>query len=347
MMGGSFPEYGPRLLRFAYNTGVRAFDCGDWYAGEKAEGYLGEFTNQLPRREDVFVVTKRRIYNPKNFYDGVVEALERMRLPHVDLFMVHGIKDPAIPLDRDGGWRRLKDRLVREKKTRFMGFSCHLEMPERIESLINATKGGWVDAVLLACDPHLIRSDDAFNKAIDVCAKAGIGLMAMKTTRGLGRATNQPDEAKDVFTKLGLSPHHAMYKGIWSDGRFAAVCTEMPNRRYIKENAAAARAFDKPFAPAEWEALDEGMRKLSRATCPGCDGSCRHAAGTQTDFCSIARYLAYYEEDGKREIARDFFAKLPPEQRDWRGADLVAASRACRARLDFPAILARARRLLG
>ena len=89
----------------------------------------------------------------------------------------------------------------------------------------------------------------------------------------------------------------------------------MPNRTIIEQNCASARAFRKPFDPDQWKALEDAMRKLSRATCPGCDGSCQRAAGTRADLSAIARYVAYYEEDGKRARARELYAALPPEQR--------------------------------
>src|SRR4029079_15518207 len=187
------------------------------------------------------------------------------------------------------------DRLQREKKIRFMGFSTHAEMPVRAACLENAVKGGWVDALMTACDPGLIRAYPDFDKAIDSCAKAGIGLVCMKTTRGLGRATNQPESAQDAFKALNLTPFEAMLKGMWSDGRFAVVVSEMANFKQLEENSATARAFDKPFSHEEKSRLHEAIDKLSRATCPGCDGRCRDAAGTATDFCSIARYLCYHE----------------------------------------------------
>lgn len=344
IFGASFPDYGPRLLQFAYRQGIRCFDNSHRYVGGKAEVLLGEFARRIKRRDDIIVMTKGKMHEPEPFYEYVTRALDKMKLDTIDIFMVHGITDPGIPLDRDGEWRRLKNRLVREKKIRFMGFSCHAEMPERIECVANAAEGGWVDAMLLACDPALIRSNAELNRAIDACAKADIGMMAMKTGRGLGRAVDQPERVADKFKALELTPHQAMQAGIWSDERFTAVCTEMPNRQFIVENCEGARRF-KPFTPDQWKLFDEAVKTLARSTCPGCDGSCRRAAGSLTDFCSITRYLAYAEEDGRRDEARALFADLPPEARDWATADLDAASRACHGRLDFKSILDRAGKL--
>jgi len=56
---------------------------------------------------------------------------------------------------------------------------------------------------------------------------------------------------------------------------------------------------------------------------------------------------ALYWPVADRPRARALFAALTPEQRDWSGADLCAASRACVSSLDFPDILDRAGRKLA
>jgi len=344
-MGGSFPEYGPRLLRIAYRMGLRYFDLGDFYAGFQAESRWGEWVKQFGRRDELFVVNKARTIDPEKFVTRLHEALEKMQLDTVDMFFIHELQDPEIALDRKGTWRKIKDRLIREKKIRFMGFSTHAPLPERIACLNRASKSGWVDALMCACDPGLIRANDELNRAFDACAKAQIGLVCMKTSRGLGKPENQT-AAREAFKSLGLTPHQAMLAGMWSDGRFASICSEMPNVKILEENTKLARSFRKPFGPDEWKVFDNAVKKLARSTCPGCDGICQRAAGVQTDFCSIARYLAYYEEDGKREMARQLYRQLRPEERQWCGADLEAAARVCPVGMDFESLRSRAERLL-
>ncbi len=346
-MGGSFSEYGPRLLDFAFKSGIRYFDMGDFYAGFKAEIILGDWIRKRGNRKDVFIVNKARTWEPEAFLKRVDEAFSKMKIEMIDAFFIHDLGDPQVALDSDGTWRKIKEKLIREKRIRFMGFSTHAELSTRIACVNNAPKGKWADAVMVACDPVLIRSTPELNKALDACANAGIGLVAMKTGRGLGKLADQPKSARDAFRKLGHSAHTAMLAGIWSDERFASACSEMPSIQLIEENAAAARAFRKPFDAEQWKAFDEAARSLARATCPGCDGSCRKAAGTQADLCSITRYLAYYRESGNRDLARDLLAQLPAEKRDWTGADLKAAAGACRAHLDFESLLPLAKRLIG
>ena len=46
-----------------------------------------------------------------------------------------------------------------------------------------------------------------------------------------------------------------------------------------------------------------------------------------------------HEHHGTRADARQRYAALPPEARDWSGADLAAARAACPNRLDFAKLL--------
>jgi hypothetical protein len=71
------------------------------------------------------------------------------------------------------------------------------------------------------------------------------------------------------------------------------------------------------------------------------------AAGTRARLGDLARFYTYHEHGGMRGVARDEYAALTPEQRDWQGADLAAAREACHYKLDFSRILPETDRLLG
>jgi len=354
-LGGGYPSYSKRLLDCAYRNGIRCFDTAYGYGNGQQEGVLGDWVNSTERRSEVFIIDKDGICSPEQFYEKVVRALERIHLDSIDLFMIHSVEDPGLPRDAAGAWGKLKDRLVRENKIRFMGFSTHADMPRRVQCLENAARSGWVDVVMVAADPLLLRTNDDLNRALDGCIRSNVGLLAMKTTRGLGKKAAErrgvPEgqartEEMPGFDKLGLSAFGAVHYGMWSDGRFASICSAMLNIRMIEENTANARRF-KPLNPEQWQRLEEGMRRLSRMTCPGCDGSCRHASGTRTDFAAIARLVAYAEEDGNRAMARELYRALPADLRSVEGGNLCAASAACPARLDFLQLLEKARKILA
>ena len=340
-----------RLLNAAYDEGVRYFDTADCYANGASEKMIGEWFANTGRRNDVFLVTKDHPKTPDEWVAMIDKRLEVLRTEQVDLFFIHALGDIAglgnYGEAAEGGkdwpksaeWAAAARKMKKSGKIKLAGFSAHCRPLEyRIALLNNAAAGGWVDAIMVAADPHLIRTNDQFNKALDNCHEAGVGLICMKEVRG-GLAHIKDDFPE--FKDKGLTPHTAVLSAVWSDGRFASICSLMDNIKKLKENAAAARNF-KPLTGDELGAVCRMLQDHRRTFCHGCDGSCQRAAGTQTAFADIARYLSYYEEDGRRAEARALFAALAPQQRDWSRADLRAASRACVNKLDFPDILTRA-----
>ena len=347
---GTAFNIGERHLNILHDEGVRMFDLADCYEGGKSERAVGEWLNSTGRRKEYVLVTKDHPLSPDQMEAMVDRRLKNLKQDTIDVFFVHGLGDDeyakgkqtideTVTWPKDPEWAKAADKLKKSGKVKLVGFSSHCNPIERRTALLNnAAEGGWVDAILVAVNPSLTRENAEFNKSIDACFKAGVGLITMKETRG-----GQPG-IKDVFPEFesrGLTKVGAVLTAMWTDERFCAICSHMDNIEKLKENAATARTF-KPMTTAELDAVHRMLAEHPKGYCLGCDGSCHRAAGTQTAFNDIARYLCYYEENGHREWARSLFAALPPEARDWSKADLAAASKACVSKLDYVDIMRRA-----
>ncbi|MHC4065382.1 MAG: aldo/keto reductase [Planctomycetota bacterium] len=344
---GAAQDLNARMLNAAYDNGVHYFDTADCYKGGKSERAIAGWFDESGHREDIFLVTKDHPQSPEEWVEMADRRLEALHVDQIDLFFIHQLGDEGRGGYPEGGvgWPKMKEwaaaaeKMKKAGKIKFAGFSSHCKPVERRIGLLNdAVKGGWVDAIMVAADPTLIRENADFNKALDNCYKADVGLICMKEVRG-GLAG-----IKEVVPELetkGLTPYTAVLSAIWSDERFASICSHMDNIKKLRENSDAARKFT-PLTGEELGVVHRMLRSHSRRFCQGCDGSCQRAAGTQTAFADIARYLSYYEEDGRRAEAKTLFAALSAEQRDWSQADLCAASRACVSGLDFREILANA-----
>ena len=85
--------------------------------------------------------------------------------------------------------------------------------------------------------------EPAMQAAVDACAKAGIGLVAMKT-QGMGPATT-PTEAElkvaEQFLDRGFTDKQAKLKGVWENRTIASICSQMPSITILSANVAAAR----------------------------------------------------------------------------------------------------------
>src|SRR5207302_9743037 len=125
-----------------------------------------------------------------------------------------------------------------------------------------------------------------------------------------------------------------------------SVCVSMRNTDQIRENAAAARAFQ-PLKKAEIDRLHRARIAAGPTMCASCDGRCSRAAGTTAELGNLTRFLTYHDHHGYRAEARRCYAELPPEARDWSNADLQAARDACPNHLDFARLLPEVNRRLA
>lgn len=346
--GGREPN--PRMLNAAYDAGVRYLDTAPSYANGASERAIADWLTETGRRKEFFIVTKDGPETPDEWVKMVDTRLEALKTDYLDLFFLHGLgggfggggeqKHRDWPESKE--WADAADRIKKSGKAHFVGFSTHALMPMRIDLLNNAAAGGWIDAIMLAYDPKTVREDAEFNKALDACHQAGIGLICMKGMRAAGNAPEFLPEFRD----MGLTPAQAVLHAVWSDERIASICSDMPNLKILEDNCAAARKF-KPMDAKAMSAVIGLYERYAGGYCNACDGRCARAAGTTAALGDITRALSYCERDGLRDEARRMYASLTPAERNWHGADLAAARAACLCKLNFAELLPRAEQKLA
>jgi predicted aldo/keto reductase-like oxidoreductase len=340
-----------RYLNMMHSLGIRYIDMAKSYAEGAAERAVADWLGQTGYRKQYVLVTKDQAKSPDEWVKMLDERLEALKTDYLDLFLLHGFGDEDYSgpdgakwlLDKD--WVKAADQMRKSGKVRGLGFSSHVRPIELRTELLQAaaSAGSWVDAIMVATSPTLMRDNQEFNRALTACHEAGVGLISMKETYF---GVDTIDGVIPEFKRRGLSRVAAVLTAMWTDERFSCVCSHMDNIKYLKENADTAKKF-KPLTADELAAVDRMLRRCKPPLCVACDGSCQRAAGTQADLNAIARYVTYAEQNGQLREARKLFAALPAEARDWSGADLHAASHACRSRLDFARILAKAEQLLA
>jgi aryl-alcohol dehydrogenase-like predicted oxidoreductase len=351
-----------RHLNMMHDLGIRYIDTAKYYLKEASERAIADWFAKTGRRKDYFLVTKDVPKTPQEMVEAIDARLQVLKTDYLDLFFLHGFgdddyfaPDPAKAVLADPEWAKAADKVRASGKCRFIGYSSHTRPIESRTAVIEATaKAGWIDAIMIAADPVSIRDNAAFNKALDACHQAGVGLVSMKECLGRGKTEDERLEELTAritplfptYKEKGLSIFTAVLSAMWTDQRFACVCSHMDNLEKLTENATACRDF-KPLTGDELAAVDQLIRGSTRTFCVACDGSCRHAAGTTADLNTIARYVSYAEQEGRVFEARELLNKLPAEARDWSGADLAAATRACKCNLDFAGIVKRAQELLA
>jgi predicted aldo/keto reductase-like oxidoreductase len=334
-----------RLLRMGFARGVRSFDTSETYHSEPA---FKKWFEQVPEvRKQIFLVTKDSPKTPGQLPGMLDKRLAALGTDYVDLIFVHSFGDnhsldDAIKFVKSQELKEAAEAVKRSGKARFVGISTHHK--DRAHLIRAAAEGGIVDAIMLQYRPWLDK-DAPLNKSLDFAHSKGVGLISMKQIAGtyLGdapRGNILDDVVKRVplLKERNLTPFQGLLHAIWSDERLSAVCVSMNNTDHIRENTDAALRFE-PLKAAEVRQVRDAVLAHNPMLCADCEGRCMTAAGTQAELGNLTRFLTYYEHHGLRAEARRQYAALPPEAKDWSGADLDAARAACPNRLDFARLL--------
>ena len=336
------------MLRFEYSRGVRFFDTAASYGTEEA--FKKWFAAMPEVRRQIFLATKDGVARPRDMIKRIDLRLEALGTDYIDLLYFHALSGKAVDYGLTGNemeWpksQEMKETIAAIKKTgkvRFVGFATHDQ--RRAEQLEIAAEGGLMDVIMIAMNPWL-EKDSRLNRALDACYKKNIGLVAMKLVAG--HLAKRVRVEAPTLKQRGLNPYQGMLQAMWSDERITSACVAMSNTDEVNQNTDAARRFE-PMKQSEIHELHAALLDAGPIMCAACDGRCQRAAGTDARLGDLTRFLTYHEHHGARRHARDAYAKLTEEERNWHGADLDAARAACPTKLDFAQLLPEVDRLLG
>jgi predicted aldo/keto reductase-like oxidoreductase len=180
----------PALVHAAIKEGIILFDTAHGYQGGKNEEMLGEVLKDYPR--DSFVLATKVPPEDKNkmitsadkdsmtkaFLEKLDISLKRLKMEYVDILYVHGLSSREAvlyPVILEGAMAAKK-----MGKAKHIGVSTHKNEPEVIQAAIDS---GVYEVVLTSVN---FKQDhyQAVKEGIAKAAKAGIGIVAMKTMAG-------------------------------------------------------------------------------------------------------------------------------------------------------------------
>jgi predicted aldo/keto reductase-like oxidoreductase len=338
LVGGAVkldPRFDPKLAE-ALRFGANYFDAADCYGGGTCESAVGSFLTQAKARDKVWITSKSDEHEPEGLEATLATALKKLQTDHVDMYYLHALKDPRSLTPE---LAKTADRLKKEGKIRFFGFSCHDGTVAELLQL--AAKLPWIDSVMFRYNFREY-GDKELNAAMDACAKANVGLIAMKTQ---GSEASFADAWKKFEQTGKWTKHQAVLKAVWADQRITAAVSHMDNFEKLKQNVAAA--VDKAeLSRLDREALDRYAAATRSLSCSGCDHLCGPAVAAPVQIGTTMRYLMYHDVYGEPAKARELFSRLPEASRRLEGIDFSGASAACPHGIDVAAHMRRAAEVL-
>jgi hypothetical protein len=237
------------------------------------------------------------------------DSLERMKTDFIDLFFVHSVSDIS---ELDDDTRLWAEKAKSAGKIRLFGFSSHSNMAS---CLLGASKLGWIDGIMMTYNYRLMHAD-RMKRAVDACAKAGIGLTAMKTQGGGQVKTNTETEIELAgrFIKKGYTDAQAKLKVVWENPNIASICSEMPNTTILIANVAAAVNKTK-LSARDMDLLHQYAQETHSDYCAGCTEICESSIDGQVPIADIMRCLMYSRSYGDRNHAIELFKDIPEKVR--------------------------------
>jgi len=331
------------LLKQALKWGVTFWDTAEHYGDTLSEEGIGRFFARNPEaRKEIFLVTKLQAKGG-NFTERLDNCLKRLQTSYVDLFFA-----PALTgIDEMTPFKDWAAEMKKAGKIKAFGFSTHTNMED---CLLGAAKLDWIDAVMTTYN-FQVMNNPKMQEAVNACAKAGIGLVAMKSQAGRPGSPKIASETKlemvERFLKRGFTDKQAKLKVIWENPHIASICSQMPNLTILSANVAAALDQTK-LAREEFDSLRRYALETKSDYCAGCGKICQEAVGGAVPVNEVMRCLMYHRYYGELELARHTFAGLPPEIRQrLTEVDFSQAEQACPQGLAIGELMRQAREMLA
>ena len=210
------------LIRTAYESGVKLFFSATYYGEGNNEKLVGEGLKGLPR--DSFIIgtavppdgmdmktgTFPNGFDVAAFIKKAEGSLKRFGLDYVDvlLFPYAGKKETVL---NDGVLKALT-QLKKQGKTRFLGIASHNDTEEALRA---AADSGIYDVAMPAYN-FKNKNKESMDAAIAYAVKAGMGIVAMKTTAGGARDKSGTPLNINAALKWVLQNENIILNSVWN-----------------------------------------------------------------------------------------------------------------------------------
>ena len=315
----------PEVIRASLDYGVNYIDTARVYMHGRNEEIVARAIKGF--RPQLFLATKTRGETREHIFQDMEKSLKALETDYVDVYQLHNLtkKDKARAFDpqiRDA----LKE-LKKQGKARFFGVTTHTDQAEVVNALAD-DPDRFFDTVLVK---YNFKSEPEIKEAIARAAKAGMGVIAMKTQMG-GYKTEA----------LGpLSPHQAALKWVLQDPHITTAVPGMKDMAMLKEDLSVMgmklTQADRRILNLYGNAIDPYYCQL----CARCEETCPQGVAISV----INRCLMYAQAYGEPELAQATYREIPVKARSSQCLSCPSCVARCMRRIDIEGKMARARHL--
>jgi len=312
----------PSVITRAADLGITYFDTARGYQRGNNERMVGAALGN--KRKQVILSTKTEAHDKDAMAKELDTSLKELNTDYVDIWYLHGLSRPAdVHDDMIEGLQLAKQ----QGKARFVGISTHSGQQQLLPWM--AQKGVF-DVVLTS---YNFTMDASMEQAIDVAAKAGMGVAALKVMAG-GPRNQKLAQPGALLSAL---------KWVIDKPNIATAIPSMTDMSQLDENL---KAMAEPISADDHKVLAahlEIIKPLYCRMCGECDGDC--AKGLPV--ADMLRFLTYADGYGQFALGRERFLELTSEQTSVRCGDCAECTVKCPHGVAVRSRMARAQELFA
>lgn len=220
------------LVRAAYESGVKLFFSANYYGEGNNEILVGEALKNYSR--DSYILGTAAVpdgidmrtgllpasFNADSFMKKAESSLKRFGIDHIDIVLLPyaGKKETVL---HDAVLKTF-EQLKKQGKARFTGIASHSDT----EEALNAAAGSGVYDMAMIAYNFRVQNAASLNTAISKAVKAGMGIVAMKSTAGGGR-----DKSSSLNTITAL-------KWVLQNDSISSIVSGMTSLEELQKNLA-------------------------------------------------------------------------------------------------------------
>jgi len=283
----------PAVLQAAFDRGVNFVHTGRRYMNGNNERIVGKALKGY--RDKVYVATKVPGKSKEQMIGDVETSLKTLDVDYVDVLTKQGVSSRAEVLNEE-----IIEAMVQVRdqgKARFLAVPTHRSEGKELDEAIDALIESKVFDVVLVT--YNFMKDKSVKDAIARAAKAGIGVVAMKTQAG-GYETKELGD---------ISPHQAALKWVLQDPNVATTIPAMVNLDQVKEDT---EVMGMKLSTVDKQILTRYGDAIRPYYCMSC-GKCEATCPKGVDIPTVNRCLMYAEGYRDLDLARSTYAELPTE----------------------------------
>jgi len=265
-----------RMIRYAIDRGVNYVDTGWRYHDGHSEPFLGRALSD-GYRDKVYLATKLwwgEIHEPADFDRHLNEQLDRLQTDHLDVYLLHGMREQRWAHLRDMGVLEFAERAKADGRIRTLGFSFHDSL-EVFRQVVDAYDDWGMCQIQYN---FMNETHQAGTEGLEYAASKGIATVIMEPLLG-GRLVSPPAPIQAIWDAAPVKrdPVDWAFSWLWNKPQVSLALSGMSTMQHVKDNlryadsaAIGALSDDDLAAVAQAQDAYQSLTPVPCTTCGYC-----------------------------------------------------------------------------